>query len=475
MKVKPTGAERTFQFDELFFSRTDLRGIIQFGNEVFVRISGYSAKEMFGAPHNIIRHPDMPRSVFKLFWSTIKSGEMIAAYVKNLAADGSHYWVLAAAFPTSSGYLSIRLRPSSELFGQIRMIYDSVLQAEREGGMEAGEAALQSMVRDAGYADYTALMTDMLLEEIKCRDRQLTAAQSGGLSVASARAGNKSTSEMIERLRCISAQGSEKFRSLFATVESFQAMNRVFNDKTSSLLENFHDFRLVSLNMAVASARFGETGRTLGVIAKDFQRLATDIETHLRSFAEAAGALNDGMSACSREIASLKIQMDMVDYFVRESLNLVLRDNVPISEALASLDANRKEFSELTAASVKALRARIDEIQLRLMKFSIAASEIQKFVNGLEVAKQMGAVESGRLASERHGFENYIHDMDVFNGTLRSSSAAIRNATRALLQCVDGLAHEATEAGNVLDTIFNLALSLRGRSTATASPARRAA
>ena len=85
----PRDIARDFKVSEAFFSTTDTRGVIQAGNRVFSRISGYTEAELIGKPHNIIRHPDVPRAVFKLLWDTLEAGQPICAYVKNMAKDGS--------------------------------------------------------------------------------------------------------------------------------------------------------------------------------------------------------------------------------------------------------------------------------------------------------------------------------------------------------------------------------------------------
>ncbi len=81
--------------DELIISRTDLKGIITYANETFAQISGYAPEELIGKPHNILRHPDMPKSVFKELWETIQSGKSWSGYVKNLRKDRGYYWVYA--------------------------------------------------------------------------------------------------------------------------------------------------------------------------------------------------------------------------------------------------------------------------------------------------------------------------------------------------------------------------------------------
>jgi len=114
--IVPSNTERNFRINESFFSCTDTKGTILAGNAVFQRVSGYSESELVGSPHNVIRHPDMPRAVFKLFWDTILGGQPIAAVVKNMAKDGAYYWVVALVAPTKSGFVSIRFKPASALF-----------------------------------------------------------------------------------------------------------------------------------------------------------------------------------------------------------------------------------------------------------------------------------------------------------------------------------------------------------------------
>lgn len=81
--------------NELIVSRTDLNGVITYANELFADISGYEVDELIGKNHNIIRHPDMPRSVFKQLWDDLKNNGKWSGYVKNLRKDFSFYWVFA--------------------------------------------------------------------------------------------------------------------------------------------------------------------------------------------------------------------------------------------------------------------------------------------------------------------------------------------------------------------------------------------
>ena len=98
--VRPTGVERSFDPGQFIVSKTDRKGVITYANQTFCDVARYTEAEVVGQPHNLIRHPDMPRCVFKLLWDTVEAGEEIFAYVVNLAADGAHYWVFAHVTPT---------------------------------------------------------------------------------------------------------------------------------------------------------------------------------------------------------------------------------------------------------------------------------------------------------------------------------------------------------------------------------------
>lgn len=87
--------ETAVPHNQLIISRTNLQGIITYANETFADISGYSVAELVGQPHNIVRHPDMPKSIFSEVWKTLQNEEIWRGYVKNLRKDGGYYWVYA--------------------------------------------------------------------------------------------------------------------------------------------------------------------------------------------------------------------------------------------------------------------------------------------------------------------------------------------------------------------------------------------
>ena len=156
--IPPTGIARTWPADRLIVSKTDTKGIITYANEMFCEVAGYASAELEGQNHNIIRHPEMPRCVFKLLWDTIAAGEEIFAYVVNQAKTGDHYWVFAHITPTFDdgmqiiGYHSSRRVPRSEAVATAKEIYSTLLaiegrHASPKEGLAASMAALAEVLK----------------------------------------------------------------------------------------------------------------------------------------------------------------------------------------------------------------------------------------------------------------------------------------------------------------------------------------
>ena len=133
--VYTTENELPYPDGKLIVSRVDLDGIITHANDAFVDISGYSRDELIGAPHHILRHPQMPKAAFKDLWQTVETGKKWHGYVKNLCKDGSYYWVYATAVPNirhgeTVGYTSVRRKPSRSKIAQAEALYRKMLEEQ---------------------------------------------------------------------------------------------------------------------------------------------------------------------------------------------------------------------------------------------------------------------------------------------------------------------------------------------------------
>ncbi|MDD2906731.1 MAG: PAS domain-containing protein [Sulfurimonas sp.] len=156
-KPEPINEEIPLDPKRYIVSETDSKGKITFCNDYFMEISGYSQEELIGAPHSIVRHPDMPKVVFKLLWETISKGKNINAVVKNLAKDGRYYWIftefeIRKDTDTGNiiGYHASRKTISKHVIEIIAQLYTKLLEIEKNEGVDASQKYLINFLREKG-------------------------------------------------------------------------------------------------------------------------------------------------------------------------------------------------------------------------------------------------------------------------------------------------------------------------------------
>ena len=151
----PTNNEIKLSDKRYIVSKTDAKGVITYTNDYFVEICGYSEKELLGQPHNIVRHPDMPKVAFKLMWERIKQGKNFIAVVKNLAKNGSCYWVVTDFEPKIDpitneiiSHTAFRKAAPQKAIDTMAPIYATLLKIEQEDGVEASENFLRNFLEE---------------------------------------------------------------------------------------------------------------------------------------------------------------------------------------------------------------------------------------------------------------------------------------------------------------------------------------
>jgi len=157
--TKPTPLDEEIQLDpkRYIVSETDEKGKITFANDYFMEVSGYNLDELIGKPHNVVRHPDMPKVVFKLLWETISKGKNINAVVKNLAKDGRYYWIFTEFEIRKDtdtgkiiGYHASRKSISKHVIDVIADLYAELLKIEQTGSVEDSQKYLVNFLKEKG-------------------------------------------------------------------------------------------------------------------------------------------------------------------------------------------------------------------------------------------------------------------------------------------------------------------------------------
>ena len=161
-----TNNEKILDEDDFIISKTNLQGKIIYCNEIFAKMAGYTFRELIGANHNLIRHPDMPRLAFKILWESIQNKKEYFGFVKNLCKDGGYYWVFAYVTPDLDingnviSYTSVRRKMTQSAKDAIIPLYQKLLEAERSGGMDASQKMLDELLHKKGWS-YNELVVNL--------------------------------------------------------------------------------------------------------------------------------------------------------------------------------------------------------------------------------------------------------------------------------------------------------------------------
>ncbi len=382
----PRDQEARFLLEELFFSTTDAKGVITFGNDIFVRVSGYPLAGMLGKPHNIIRHPDMPRAVFRLFWNYLHAGRSVVAYVKNLAADGSYYWVCTMVAPIDGGYLSIRLKPSTPLLTPIRGLYEKLLSIEAaaetpQAGMEQAGAALEQAVRGLGYTDYGQLMQDILIGEVRSRKERMGARSPAADCPTS---GNGDMSELAE-LSDHCAGLTRHVDDLFSRIGTFMELQKELAETTAFIHKLGRGLQYLSLNAQVQSAGLLADGVTLQVIAGQMSDSARSVcgaaDEVCRDMAEAMASLR----SAATQIAMSDLSVEMMQRFLSELAGA------------ANQDGTRQRIAQLAQVVESNLAATCDQMADAAQRVGHLDQRLVQFLRGirtLQILRVTGKVEA---------------------------------------------------------------------------------
>ena len=310
--------EVPFTLDEIFYSTTDSRGVIESANETFLRVSGYQRLDaVVGRPHRIVRHPDMPRVVFKLFWEHLEGGRSIAAYVKNLAMDGRYYWVMALAVPSSAGFVSIRFKPSSALFETVRGIYAELLEieaahADRRAGMAAAEVRLGELLKAAGYDSYDAFMQTALAAETAARQAHM------GPASEPDRRPVQGAQDVFQTIRSTETE----LMALFSHAESFLTFIQKLDARSAFLHATSRRIQLLAKNALIESCRMKDSGRGLAVVTDNLAIYARESQTVISAMTVGMSALAVTLRETSFAVSAARLQAEMGVFMVDERARL---------------------------------------------------------------------------------------------------------------------------------------------------------
>ncbi|WP_442265064.1 PAS domain-containing protein [Tenacibaculum sp. ZS6-P6] len=158
--------------EKTIVSKTDAFGTILYVNDVFSEASEYSKVELIGEPHNIIRHPDMPKVAFKILWKALKDGKNFHAIVKNRTKSGKYYWVITDFIIDRNdkneitGYTGRRKAVPNSVIKKIEPIYKTLVEIEKLKGEKASELYFNAYLNEEIGKSYDEFVLDLFEEEV---------------------------------------------------------------------------------------------------------------------------------------------------------------------------------------------------------------------------------------------------------------------------------------------------------------------
>jgi aerotaxis receptor len=377
-EIVTTDEVSEFRIEDLFFSRTDKRGVIQAGNEVFYQVAKYEYAELLGAPHKTVRHPDMPKAVFWIMWDMLKRDEPIGAYVKNRAQDGSYYWVFAMTTPIEGGYLSVRQKPCTDNLGKIEALYSEVRHRELTQDVSAQESAefLVERLGDLGWRSYPEFMTDVLIEE--------TAARKSTLGIPS----DGNTGEV-----------SQLKDNAHQTLRIAQ-----------NVLDDFSTIAGFPVNMHIQASKLKASGKIFGSIADNYQRLSKRVENAMHDFIDARKNTTEIVDKGVFRLMVASVQSEMVRLFQRE-LDLIELNGDHRPDPKLDLGVETMILAEQSDLNRKLSIGGLNAISAEYKNFTRLINEMTGILSALSVTQFVGLVETARLDRDGETLKAMLQDV----------------------------------------------------------------
>ena len=377
--------EAAFAIDEIFMSRTDARGVIQYGNAVFQRVSAFDWAELIGAPHKIVRHPDMPAGVFERLWKDLKSDKATGGFVKNLSKTGEYYWVFALIMPVPDGYLSIRIKPSGKLFETARNIYADLRKAEHRDRISAPESCvhLTAILQDHGYSSYFEFLAAAIAEVTQSRQRAL----------------------------------KRKPLAAVQVLQSILAEWNTISESSTAIAAAHKAIRTTPLNMQIQAGKLNDSGKPLAVIATNFTSLSEEMTSMMKVFTEQTFDLLQNVYKTLFFLSAASMQLEAAKEFAADA---VQGEDLKRAEDRRWLQGKADGFQATAQEAIK----RFDQ---RLAQFKDHADRVANVVAGLSMTRVMCEIEVARLSDKEPGLHRILAELDEFQDVTTQSLARIQS------------------------------------------------
>ncbi|HBD7512222.1 TPA: methyl-accepting chemotaxis protein [Shigella sonnei] len=341
--------------DTTLMSTTDLQSYITHANDTFVQVSGFTLQELQGQPHNMVRHPDMPKAAFADMWFTLKKGEPWSGIVKNRRKNGDHYWVRANAVPMVregkiSGYMSIRTRATDEEIAAVEPLYKAL-----NAGRTNDVSSQVSSVRNG--SETLAKGTDELNEHTQQTVDNVQQTVATMNQMAASVKQNSATASAADKLSITASnaavQGGEAMTTVIKTMDDIADSTQRIGTITSLINDIAFQTNILALNAAVEAARAGEQGKGFAVVAGEVRHLASRSANAANDIRKLIDASADKVQSGSQQVHAAGRTMEDIVAQVKNVTQLIAQISHSTLEQADGLSSLTRAVDELNLITQK--------------------------------------------------------------------------------------------------------------------------
>ncbi|HBN58663.1 MAG TPA: chemotaxis protein [Halomonas sp.] len=434
--------QREYVLDEetVLISRTDLKGNVTYANAAFVEVSGYSRDELLGAPHNLIRHPDMPEAAYADFWKTIQAGGAWQGTVKNRRKNGDHYWVNATVAPLRDGdrivgYTSLRRKASDKQIALADRVYAEIREKGKSRRYALHQGALTrrglgGIVARFQFTSLKAKLTGMVVVAV------VLLGLSGGLGLYGLNASG-------ERLETLNRAGLE-------AVADLQLIERHIGLGVEQLEPAVRNRRRV--DMDAVSASLTSSTQTAQQLWEEYRQTSSAPEESVEAFNAAFSTWRDGVASAIEAVGQAN------GFAAFESLNSVV---LPATTEIRELNSQLVDYERAGAVNLmsdaRQGRQQMFIAQLVLMLIglcvlvALSVFILKSVFRSLAGARYMTfQIAAGNLAARERRQSNdelgeLLYSLDTMRFSLSSIVGDVENRVSVVTPAIQQIATENEE------------------------------